>query len=145
MSGTENNLWAIIYVSSAMKDLSLSQVSGFVEMKRKTRIEQGVTGLVILAQNNVLVVQEGLSAGVKGEFEDDRKHPGHHTMIKLFDGPIKQRFFEGFPLAFKPIGNKAFNHMDDFITPENKEYFEEILQMEHLISKLMRDFIKNNS
>lgn len=141
----ENNLWAILYVSSAMKGLKPEDVRYFLQVSKDIRIANGLSGIVILAQNNVLVLQEGIKENVKSAFETDKKHPAHHSMIKLYDGPISSRYFEDFPLAFKQIGNTDLAHLDDFKASSNAEYLSELLQMDHAIPKIIKDFIKNNS
>ena len=145
MVGNIDSLWAILYVSSAIKELSTSDVEYFLTLNRKSRSENNITGIVLFSQNNVLVIEEGLKDPVKAEFEKEKKHPAHHSIIKLFDGPIQHLFFESFPLAFKTIGKSPYSHLDDFATSEQKEYFDELLELDTSISKLIRDFIKNNS
>lgn len=140
-----NNLWAILYVSSAMKDLSVSDVEYFLTANRKVRQENKITGIAILAMNNVLVIQEGIKEVVKAEFDNEKKHPAHHSLIKLYDGPISHRYFEDFPLAFKPIGFPEYKHLDSFSEPGHKEYFDEFLLADNSVSKLVKDFIKNNT
>lgn len=140
-----SNLWAILYVSSAMKNLSVSDVEYFLTANRRVRQENKITGIAILAMNNVLVVQEGTKEIVKAEFDNEKKHPAHHSLIKLYDGPISHRYFEDFPLAFMPIGISEYKHLDSFSETGHKEYFDEFLQGDNPVSKLVKDFIKNNT
>jgi hypothetical protein len=142
---SNNQLWAIFYVSTAMKDLSPQQVQDYLDLSRKTRTQNDITGLAILANNNVLVIQEGQKETLKHEFENERKHPAHHSMIKLYDGPISGRYFEGYALAFKTVGKSAFSSMDDFREPSLEEHFHELIQLDDVVARLMKDFIKNNS
>jgi hypothetical protein len=141
----KNEFWAILYVSSAMKDLSLSDVEYFLAQSRKVRMETGISGIAIIAQNNVMVVIEGLKDAVKADYEENKKHPAQHSMIKLFDGPIPYQYFESYPLAFKTIAQSPYAQLDDFIKPEEKEYLDEILELDGSVPRLIKDFLKNNS
>jgi len=145
MENNNNNFWAILYVSSAMKDLSASDVDYYLAVNRKIRQEHKITGIAILAMNNVLVIQEGIKEEVKAEYDAEKKHPAHHSLIKIYDGPINHRYFEDFPLAFKTIGMPEYKHLDSFLKPEYQEYFDEFLQADNPVAKLVKDFIKNNS
>lgn len=140
-----NNYWAILYVSSAMKGLSAADVEYYINLNRQFRIKSEITGIVVLAQNNVLVLQEGEKEKVKTEFEAEKKHPAQHSLIKVFDGPIEGLYFEDFPLAFKPVGHPEFAHLDDFTQPNTKDHFDEILKIDQSVPKIIREFIKNNS
>lgn len=140
-----NNLWAILYVSSAMKNLSPADVEYYLNLNKEFRIKSKITGIVVLAQNNVLVLQEGEKENVKAEFEAEKKHPAHHSLIKVFDGPIEGLYFEDFPLAFKPIGNPDLAHLDVFTQPNFKEYLDEILNLDQSVPRIIKEFIQNNS
>ncbi|WP_207536324.1 BLUF domain-containing protein [Desertivirga arenae] len=145
MAATDTEVWCMVFVSSTIKDTTPEMTHSILETVRKERREANLSGLTIFAGGNNLILVEGEKAEVYKEYEQAKKHPAHHSMIKLYDGALPCRFFEDSPLALKVIGGEGFRGLDSFITEEQKEYFDEFLTMEHAVARLCKDFIRNNT
>lgn len=145
MQKTDNELWCIVLVSTTIKDTSpeLTQIN--LDQRRQIRKSNGITGLCIYASGNILMSIEGEKNNVKTQFELIKKYSGHHSVIKLYDGSIPFRFFQEDPLAFKVISPEAYKHLDEFQSIEKKEYLQAVLETEHLVTKVIQNFIKNNN
>lgn len=142
---SENELWGVLLLSTTIKDITPEQIEKDLANRREVRKLNGITGIVINARGNILLSAEGTKAQVELQYSEIKKYQGHHSLIKLYSGPIPFRFFEGEPLAFKSLGMEDYKFLDSFKSEEQKEYLQEVLEIQHPICKIMSDFIKNNS
>ncbi|WP_207423442.1 BLUF domain-containing protein [Desertivirga brevis] len=142
---SDYGLWSIVLLSTTMKDITLEQIEKDLYRRREIRKKNGITGIVINARGNILLSAEGKKEHVKLQYDEIKKYQGHHSIIKLYFGPIPFRFFEEDPLAFKSLGVEEHKFLDSFKSEEQKEYLQEVLNIEHPVSRIINDFIKNNS
>ncbi|WP_207426360.1 BLUF domain-containing protein [Pedobacter sp. SYSU D00535] len=138
------DLHAIIYVSSATTIVPFEEFQESVDLSRAQFREQGITGILIFAAGNILVMLEGDRDLITAAYRKGMERP-HHNFIKLYDKPLKTRFFEDHPLAVKVINTDEWKPADDFQSEEQKEYLEECLNSDHSTMKILKDFIKNNT
>ncbi len=143
-SNMTESFWCIVCVSTAIKELDIDMARNILTDLRKWRSEQGVTSLSIYANKNVLSLIEGPKEKVIQEYRAIAKHPGHHSIIKLFDAPTTNIFFQDYPLLLRSL-SRDLKPLDDFNDPDMAEYFGEFLNIKQAVSFLVRDFIKNNS
>ncbi|WP_207533993.1 BLUF domain-containing protein [Desertivirga arenae] len=142
---SENELWSVVLLSTTVKEITPEQIEKDLAKRREVRKANGITGIVINARGNILLLAEGAKAQVQHQYEEIKKYQGHHSIIKLYFGPVPFRFFEEEPLAFKSLGVEAYKFLDSFTSIEQKEYFQEVLDIHHPVSRIISDFIKNNS
>jgi hypothetical protein len=145
MSKKLTDLWCVLFVSTGMKDTTPEELKDILDAVADQRRLRGITGLVLFAHGNNLIMIEGSMENVQQEYESAQQHPGHHSMIKLYSGPIPYRFFEEWPLALKVVGPEEFKKLDDFISNEQQEYFKEFLEIDHFVARSCRNFIRNNT
>ncbi len=139
----ERRFRCIILISSAKKELELSEAEQMIASARKERAERDITSLVVFACSNILILLEGEPDPVAKEFREVHMHNGHHSIIKLFDQDVPHRFFDGYPLAFKSV-SKDLKLLDDFTEREQQAYFDGFLALENPVSRIVSTFIKNN-
>ena len=143
---TENSLHAIIYVSSATKHYSSYELSQLISPFKTLWKETKLSGLVIYANGNGLTLLEGEREAVEKQYEQNKSHPGHHGIIKLFDRSIQQRYFEDYVFALKVINSSEIKSIDDFESVENTEFWQEYLSMtDDPIVNIIKDFMRYNS
>ena len=145
MGGNTSEVWCVIFVSTIVKDLTDQQVEEILKESRERRLQKGLSGLTILADLNTLIFIEGDKESVQKQFENARKLQGHFNLIKVYDEQIPHRFFEDSPLAFRVLGSNKFKHLDDFRSPEKKEYFDELVAYDHKVARILGDFIRHNT
>ncbi len=138
------DLWCIICVSTASKDLNINVARPILTDMRELRKKHHLTGLSVYGHKNVLTLIEGAKEQVVLEYRSILKHPGHHTIIKLLDAPILYACFQDYPLALRAI-SADLKPLDDFQDPDMEEYLEEFVNFNQPASRLVKDFIKNNS
>ncbi|MDB5012516.1 MAG: hypothetical protein JWQ25_718 [Daejeonella sp.] len=146
MSYSAKSQHAIIFVSSATENFSSDELLQLLEPMRENRQLNNLSGLVVYAYGNTLSLIEGDKEDVEKEYKLLKSYPAHHDIIKLYDKPIAQRYFENYSLAFKSIGIASLKSIDDFTEGENKEYWDECLSLtDDPIIRIITDFIRNNS
>jgi len=145
MQQMENELWCIVYISCAVKGLSLESAREMMNFAISDRRSKNLSGLSINAMGNIMVLTEGEKSSVLKNFEEIKKHHVHHSVTKIYEGPIPCRFFEDYPLALKIKGVNELKELDDFNTPEKMEYLEEVIGMDFPALKVIKNFLKNNT
>jgi hypothetical protein len=143
MEGKE--LKCIAFVSSAMKDITPDNIKAWAEEAGKLNESMDISDLTIFANGNVLGLLEGPAEAVEKRFEELKKHPSHHSIIKILSTQIDYRSFEGFPFMLKIFGTEEFRALDNFKDHPMKEYFEEFLDLDTPASNAVRNFIKSNT
>jgi hypothetical protein len=140
----ENELWCVIFVSTGIKDTTPAMLEDIVKSLRAERERDNVSGLTIFSNGNILVLIEGNRESVENEFQRAKKHSAHHSPIKLYAGSIPYCFFEGQPLALKVNSPDAYKHLDTVGTDDFNEYFEEFRKTDHIVPRIVSNFINNN-
>ncbi|WP_207532635.1 BLUF domain-containing protein [Desertivirga arenae] len=142
---TESNIWCIITLSTGIKDLCAALSANILAEGFLSRTSNTLTGLCVFSRNNNLILVEGDKEKVHESYQKSKKNPYHHSIIKIYDGPVPFRCFEDYPLAFKALAPSIYKELDTFKTPGQLEYFEEYLKIDHISSILVKNFIINNS
>lgn len=140
-----NGLKCIIFVSSAMKEITPIEIKGWANQAGELNAALDISHLTIFANGNVLALLEGPAEVVDNRFEELKRHPSHHSIIKILSTRIDYRSFEGFPFVLKTFGSEEFRALDGFRTEPMKEYFEEFLDLDSPASNVVRNFIKSNT
>ena len=145
MQTNQNELWCTIVISTASKDISPEVLESLFPEVRRYRAADNITGISVYSNGNALMLFEGAKEIVLQEYERTKKHNTHHSLIKLYNGSIPCRFFEGQPLAFKVLSPGTFKYLDTFQSDEAKEYLDEFLNTNHPACTIVSNFIKNNT
>lgn len=138
------NDYCIVYVSSAVKTFTLEQAQSVSDIRKEYCRAQHVSGLLIYGGGNFLRMIIGQSENVKLVFKTEQLEAPQFDVIKLYEGPIQTNYFEDYPMAVHILQNKELKPLDEFSSPEMKEYLEECLSTEEPAMNVIREFIKNN-
>ena len=93
-------LHEIVYVSLACEDLTPAQLDKLLANSRASNEKAGLTGVLVYHRREFLQLLEGEADEVLGLYrriEDDRRH---QQIYKLWDGPIAERNFASWSMAF---------------------------------------------
>ncbi len=141
----QNNLHAIVFVTSDTACFTHAQFQTLLNDIITYNKANNIGELPVWANGNMLHFLEGSKEAVTAKDQILKTNPCLQGNIKLYDNPIKQRYFEDYHFAFKPINTEWFRPYDDFAEPAKKEFFNECLELDDTIMKIVKDFIKNNS
>jgi len=93
-------LYEIVYVSLACEELTSAQLDKLLANCRASNEKSGVTGVLVYHHREFLQLLEGEADEVLGLYsriEDDQRH---QQIYKLWDGPIAERSFASWSMAF---------------------------------------------
>ena len=93
-------LHEIVYVSLACEELTSAQLDKLLANCRAWNEKSGVTGVLVYRKREFLQLLEGEADEVLGLYsriEDDQRH---QQIYKLWDGPIAERSFASWSMAF---------------------------------------------
>lgn len=99
----------IIYVSTAVKPMSDSELSDILSASRKNNVSRGITGILIYRYSaeedmgSFIQLLEGDKAAVMDTYHHIVKDSRHHSKIIIEDGETEGRQFPDWAMGFKNI------------------------------------------
>jgi hypothetical protein len=145
MQDPDKRLWAFVCISSAAELFTKEEVTKLLDDMRLENLSENLTGVLFYSNGNMLMLIEGEKNAVLSQYKFVQQLQQHHSVLKIVDKAIVQRYFEDYPLAFKPVNSDELKPLDDFSSPEKMEYLEECLGMNDPLMMLLRNFLKNNT
>ena len=116
-------LIALIYVSSAVRSLTNSDIREILNTSRESNKKKDITGILLFKDGNFMQVQEGESSIVDELHLNISRDPRHTGVITLLRTPILIRSFGDWKMGFKDIGNlteaEQAGHSNYLDTPLN--------------------------
>jgi hypothetical protein len=97
MTGT---LYAIVYLSQTTHRWSELDLTGLLTRSRKDNLRAGITGLLLYADGNFMQLLEGSRKGIDALMGRIREDERHRNISVLEEGPIAQRHFPEWSMAF---------------------------------------------
>jgi hypothetical protein len=98
-------LITLIYVSSAVRSVTSSDIQDILKQSREANGKKGITGLLLFKDGNFMQVLEGDAELVDELHQKISNDPRHGGIITLFREPILQRSFSDWKMGFKDIGH----------------------------------------
>ena len=93
-------LYEIIYTSLATRDLPPEELAQLLDKARAHNASQGITGMMIYHRREFMQLLEGEQAAVQALYERIAGDPRHQQVRKIWDGPIRERGFSDWGMAF---------------------------------------------
>ena len=96
-------LHQLAYVSTTRSGLPAGELRSILEVSVHNNSRDGITGILLLAECNVIQVLEGDQTAVEVAFERIRHDPRHHHVIQLFSHPIAVREFGDWAMRLQAV------------------------------------------
>jgi Sensors of blue-light using FAD len=93
-------LYEIIYVSLASRDLPAEELVQLLDKARAHNAAQGITGMMVYHRREFMQLLEGEQAAVQALYDRIASDPRHQQLRKIWDGPIRERGFSDWGMAF---------------------------------------------
>lgn len=127
--------YAIVYVSSATKDLKESEIKTILEQSVAWNNRHGLTGILLFSEGNFFQVLEGEESVIKDLFESIKKDPRHHNVLQIFGKEIHREAYDGYKADF--ISSKT--HYD----PKQIEcYMKQMEVLDDSAQKALKNMLK---
>jgi hypothetical protein len=94
------DLYAIVYVSTAAKAVTMAELMHLLEGARRRNAEEGVTGLLLYSDRRFMQYLEGPAAALYRVYDTVKHHPLHYGLIDLIRQPLQEREFADWAMAF---------------------------------------------
>jgi len=99
-AGELMELYELVYVSAARREMSLSDLTALLEQSRKKNARLHITGLLVYHQREFMQLLEGSKSDIFSVYETICKDERNQQNRLLWDGPIAQRSFANWSMAF---------------------------------------------
>jgi hypothetical protein len=100
VSNPASNIESIVYVSTAVPNLSTQQLEDLLITARERNLEMGVTGVLLFSGTEFMQCFEGSPEGVKDVYARIVASSRHHDIRELMNGPVSRRGFKDWQMGF---------------------------------------------
>ena len=134
----------LIYVSSATKEMTESDLLELLKKARERNAEKNITGMLLYANQNFIQILEGDSDDVLDIYHrilNDTRNTGNIIIQKK---AIADRSFPDWTMGFKHISNAEIEATDGFSAFfQNKGNFEHLKQQSQGVVNMLYSFNSN--
>jgi Sensors of blue-light using FAD len=120
-----DSLYQIVYTSTATEPFSKAELTELLKGSVRRNTRAGITGLLLFQSGAFMQVLEGEKASLMELFERISHDPRHHRILRLTQGPIKERNFPSAAMAFRDLDSPELRKLpgySEFLnTPLNGE------------------------
>ncbi len=95
-----SDLRAIVYVSTAIQLMSVSQLESLLLVARGLNLEDAVTGVLLYSDGNFMQYFEGSEESVRVTYERIRASRQHKDIIEILSERVAQRSFPDWQMGF---------------------------------------------
>jgi hypothetical protein len=99
----EGELYAVVYVSTAARPLSLAELHHLQERAQARNLKENITGVLLHSDGAFMQYLEGPAQGLYRVYEVIKADPQHYGIVDLVREPIAQREFSSWSMAFRVI------------------------------------------
>jgi hypothetical protein len=96
-------MFHLIYVSSAVKPFSPSELVDILARSHANNTGLGITGMLLYKDGNVMQVLEGDEQAVRSLYARIERDPRHRGLLTLTQGQIAERQFESWSMGFRDL------------------------------------------
>lgn len=111
----------MLYFSSAVRLFSDDELLELLKVARANNARLGITGTLLYSDGNFVQLIEGPDDAVDALYARISRDPRHTALLKALDGPITERRFAKWPLAFDRIGDANPEGASEFLNRANPE------------------------
>ncbi|MFN4761503.1 BLUF domain-containing protein [Gillisia sp. Q332] len=127
--------YAIVYVSTASKDLKDSEIKNILEESVAWNNGHDLTGILLYSEGNFFQIIEGEESVIKDLFESIKQDSRHIDVLQIFGKEIHKKAYDGYKADFIA----AREHYD----PEKMEcYMKQMEVLEESTQKAVKNMLK---
>ena len=108
---------SIVYVSTAIANLSEGALLNLLRRSRCANQQVGISGVLMHGGGQFMQVLEGCPAAVRRLYARIQADPRHSHLEKLADGPLPRREFRGWHMSFGPLPTRYSDGIPGYLTP----------------------------
>lgn len=96
-------LFFLVYVSSATRPFSRSDLEELLATSRDNNARAGITGMLLYKEGNFMQVLEGEEEAVRAVYDKIGEDPRHRGEITLQEGFTEERQFPDWSMGFRDL------------------------------------------
>ena len=123
--------------------MSQDELAAILMESQKNNRELGITGMLMYSQGTYIQALEGDEKAVKDVYDIIQKDDRHKNVIELASGPLEERVFPEWSMAFIAPDPEKMHEIDGYTNPLHKQLFNE--DNDHTILNVLRTFADNNN
>lgn len=117
-----NNIYKIIYVSSANKFFEEEELRDLLEFIRPLNAKNGITGLLVYKDGNFIQALEGKEQKILELMTKIKLDTRHSGIIEVHKAFIEERQFSDWSMAYSNLSDKPSEGFSDFLNPSKSEH-----------------------
>ncbi|MCD2452989.1 BLUF domain-containing protein [Methylicorpusculum oleiharenae] len=102
-------MFHLVYVSSAIKPFSKSDLLALLVKSRENNAKQGISGMLLYKDGNFMQVLEGEETVVRNLFEVITQDSCHRGVIVLLEEQISVPVFRDWSMGFRDLADENLN------------------------------------
>jgi hypothetical protein len=110
----EENMIALLYVSSAVKAFSKDELVELLATARDNNARLGITGLLLYKDGNFMQMLEGEPEKVGALADKIAADPRHRGLAVLYKAPIEERQFPDWAMGFRDLRSPEVKELPGF-------------------------------
>lgn len=119
------NLYQLVYTSTATRSFSKTDLVELLKGSVRRNTRAGITGLLLYHSGTFIQALEGDKEALTDLFEKISRDARHHHVIRLIQGPIRERNFPDSAMGFRDLNSPELRKLpgySEFLnTPLNGE------------------------
>jgi hypothetical protein len=121
-STSADQLYHLAYQSTATGLPTEQDLEELLVQSRAANLRHRITGVLLYCEGHFMQVLEGRQEDVHFIYAKIECDVRHHDVTKLTDGPIAQRSFYQWSMAFKAVHPEEFQHLAGYLNPAAPSY-----------------------
>jgi hypothetical protein len=107
-------MFHLVYVSSAVKPFSQSQLVELLVKARKNNSQRGITGMLLYKDGNFMQVLEGEETAVRELYDIIHQDPRHTGTIVLLEEELSKPQFGDWSMGFRNLADPTVQSLPGF-------------------------------
>lgn len=107
-------LHSIVYVSSATRPFTESELLALLRQSLEKNGKLGVTGMLLYKDGNFIQLLEGPEEAVRGVYTQIASDQRHYGLILLLDRPAERRLCRDWTMSFRDLNDPAVRGMPGY-------------------------------
>tara|TARA_R100001369_G_scaffold21881_4_gene39787 strand:+ start:37350 stop:37754 length:405 start_codon:yes stop_codon:yes gene_type:complete len=126
--------YAIVYVSTASKDLEKKEIENILNSSKKWNNENDVTGLLLFSGGNFFQIIEGEKNLILELFQNINSDKRHHNITQIFGKEIHKEAYDGYDSDF--VSDEA-----DYDPEKFQHYLNQIKVLDNSTQKAVENIL----
>ncbi|WP_167855563.1 BLUF domain-containing protein [Hymenobacter fodinae] len=136
------SLYHLVYHSTATTPFNEADLTAILGQARNWNEAHDLTGILLYSQGDIIQVLEGTQEEIQYIFGRISQDQRHFQVVKLSDGPIRERNFSQWSMGFRVVNAHDFAQLRGYTNPESDTYLATYSENENVsLHSLLSTFI----